>query len=187
MVDKNDVINVQEAAELLNAHIETIRRLARKGAIPAFKLGKDWRFRKSALLAWSETHPGVKKEVCIQVIDDDPGICRLMRRHLEPLGYRVITASTGIDGLAQLDREAVHLVLLDLVMPVMSGAEFIREIRTAGLEIPVLIVTGYPDSDLMMDACRFGPLTLIPKPIEKQMLIAAVNLVLGGALTTRAV
>lgn len=49
-----EVIDADEAAVLLSAHVETIRRLARAGEIPAFKLGKDWRFKKKELLRWSE-------------------------------------------------------------------------------------------------------------------------------------
>ena len=51
MTDNEEALNTHQAAALLGAHVETIRRLARKGAIPAFKVGKDWRFRKSSLLS----------------------------------------------------------------------------------------------------------------------------------------
>ncbi len=51
----NDVLNTKDAATYLGAHIETIRRLARRGEIPAYKIGKDWRFRKKALLEWVES------------------------------------------------------------------------------------------------------------------------------------
>ncbi|MEX2493848.1 MAG: helix-turn-helix domain-containing protein [Nitrospirales bacterium] len=47
-----DVLNAKEAAGFLKAHVETIRRMARIGEIPAFKLGKDWRFHKKALRRW---------------------------------------------------------------------------------------------------------------------------------------
>jgi excisionase family DNA binding protein len=49
-----DVLNAKEAAGFLKAHVETIRRMARIGEIPAFKLGKDWRFHKEALRRWME-------------------------------------------------------------------------------------------------------------------------------------
>ena len=52
---KAEAFTAQEAAALLNAHVETVRRLARRGRIPAFKLGKDWRFPKDALLQWGRT------------------------------------------------------------------------------------------------------------------------------------
>ncbi|MBI4776937.1 MAG: helix-turn-helix domain-containing protein [Deltaproteobacteria bacterium] len=51
--DMKDVLNAKEAADLLRAHVETIRRMARRGDIPAFKMGKDWRFHRQALLRWS--------------------------------------------------------------------------------------------------------------------------------------
>jgi two-component system CheB/CheR fusion protein len=52
---KSETLDAQEAAALLNAHVETVRRLARRGEIPSFKLGKDWRFDEDALLRWIET------------------------------------------------------------------------------------------------------------------------------------
>jgi excisionase family DNA binding protein len=48
------VINAREAAVFLKAHVETIRRMARRGEIPAFKVGRDWRFHKNALQTWSD-------------------------------------------------------------------------------------------------------------------------------------
>jgi FixJ family two-component response regulator len=65
-------------------------------------------------------------------------------------------------------------------MPVMNGPQFIAEIRKTGFRTPVIIVSGYPDGALMMEACRFGPLMLIPKPIEKSMLLSAANMALAG-------
>lgn len=53
MQKESDVINALEASGLLKVHVETIRRLARRREIPAFKVGKDWRFYKSALRQWT--------------------------------------------------------------------------------------------------------------------------------------
>lgn len=53
MENDTEVLNAKEAAHFLKAHVETIRRLARRGDIPAFKVGKDWRFYKSELRLWS--------------------------------------------------------------------------------------------------------------------------------------
>jgi excisionase family DNA binding protein len=52
MKNDTDVLNAKEAAAYLKAHVETIRRMARRGEIPAFKVGKDWRFHQEALLRW---------------------------------------------------------------------------------------------------------------------------------------
>lgn len=55
MKSESGVLNAKEAAEYFKAHVETVRRMARRGEIPAFKVGKDWRFQKEALKKWTET------------------------------------------------------------------------------------------------------------------------------------
>jgi excisionase family DNA binding protein len=55
MKSNSDIMNARDAADFLKAHVETIRRLARRGEIPAFKVGKDWRFHREALLTWTKT------------------------------------------------------------------------------------------------------------------------------------
>jgi len=179
----DEVLTAQEAAELLGAHVETIRRMARKGIIPAYKIGKDWRFRKAVLLSWSERNPVTQKPVCILAIDDDARICRLIQRFLEPAGYRIITAPSGSEGLVYLRTESIDLVLLDLEMPVMNGPAFIGELKKIRPDIPVIVVTGYPDGNLMLEASRLGPLMLIAKPIDRKMLLSALTLTLEGSKT----
>jgi excisionase family DNA binding protein len=49
-----EVLNTKETAAFLGVHVETVRRLARSGALPSFKVGKDWRFRREVLLQWIE-------------------------------------------------------------------------------------------------------------------------------------
>lgn len=185
IMGRDEVLSAQEAAKLLGAHVETIRRMARKGAIPAYKIGKDWRFRKTALLSWSETNPATKKPIGILAIDDDAKVCLLIQRFLEPAGYRVVTASSGTEGLVHLRSESIDLVLLDLEMPIMNGPAFIRELKTIRPDTPVIVVTRYPDGNLMMEASKFGPLLLITKPIDRKMLFSAVTLALEGSMMER--
>lgn len=180
MVNNNDVLNAKEAAGFLGAYVETIRRLARKGDIPSYKIGKDWRFRKDALINWAKTHHLRHKPPCVLVIDDAAGVRKLLKRYLEAEGYRVCLASEGIEGLAWLNRESVSLILLDLKMPEMNGPEFLRRCRETNPNLPVIVITGYPDSGLMIEAMRYGPITLVVKPIEREHLIHAVHTLLNG-------
>jgi len=181
MKKNNEVLNAQEAADFFGAHVETVRRLARKGDIPAYKIGKDWRFSREALISWAETQPLRRKPPFVLVIDDDDGVRKLMRRFLEAEGYRVCLASDGAQGLAWLNRESVNLILLDLKMPGMNGPEFLKEMRKINHELPVIVVTGYPDGDLMAEAIRYGPITLLAKPIDRGQLMLAVRTALNGA------
>jgi two-component system response regulator (stage 0 sporulation protein F) len=186
MVNNSDVFNAKEAAEFLGAYVETIRRLARKGEIPSYKVGKDWRFRKEALINWAETQPLRLKPRCVLVIDDDAGIRKLMRRYLEAEGYRVCLASDGAEGLAWLNRESVNLILLDLKMPGMNGPEFLKKKHNINPGAPVIVVTGYPDGDLMKKALPYGPLTLLAKPIDREQLMQAVRTAINGSHGTGA-
>jgi two-component system CheB/CheR fusion protein len=61
-----EVLDANEAATLLSAHVETVRRLARRGEIPSFKLGKDWRFKRAALLHWAERQPPGDQPVAVR-------------------------------------------------------------------------------------------------------------------------
>ncbi len=179
--NNNEVLNAQEAADFFKAHVETICRLARKGDITAYKIGRDWRFLRDALINWAETHQIQQKQHCVLVIDDEQGIRKMVGHFLEAEGYQVLLASSGIEGLMQLENKTVDLILLDLNLPGMNGSEFLRRCREADRDLPVIVITGYPDDDLMAEAMRYSPITLVAKPVERKRLMHAVHTVLNGA------
>ena len=185
MARSNEALSAREAADLLGAHVETIRRLARRGEIPAYKIGKDWRFRREALLRWAESQHSRRREPHVLVVDDELVVRDVVRKLLEPKGYRVTTASDGKEGLDRVSDGAPDLVLLDLKMSGMDGVEFLRRFREKHADVPVMVVTGYPDSDLMVQAMRFGPVMLLAKPVENEQLLRAVGVALNGSLAGR--
>lgn len=185
MTINHPILNTQEAAELLGVHVETIRRMARKGELPSFKMGKDWRYQKDALMNWMETASQHKPSVNILVIDDEPSIRKLIRINLEREGYRVYTESNGLSGLERVQDTDIHLVLLDLKMPGMEGPEIVTELRKNEQDIPIIIVTGYPDSQMMMKVNSQCPVMLVSKPINKKILLEAVHTTLEGTLSQK--
>jgi excisionase family DNA binding protein len=185
MTVTDDVLNTQAAARLLGAHVETIRRMARRGAIPAYKIGKDWRFNKAALLNWAQSNPALKRKATVMVIDDDSGVRKLISRCLSGAGYRVFSAANGVDGLREIRKNEVDLILLDLDLPRMNGPAVIAEVRPTHPLLPVILITGNPDGDLMSQACQHGPFMLLPKPIDRVALLSAVQQTLEGTLGQR--
>ncbi len=181
----DEVLTTREAAGLLRVHVETIRRLARRGELPAFRVGKDWRFRRKALLRWAETHHVRQRAPRILVVDDDEIVRGLFQRLLEGEGYSVETASDGDAGLERVAHDSPDLVLLDLRMPGMGGVEFLRRFRQDHISVGVMAVAGYPDGNLMEEAMRHGPLTVLGKPVENEQLVMAVRVALKGALGTQ--
>lgn len=185
MIRNPEVFNIREAAAFLGAHEQTIRKLARRGAIPAFKVGRDWRFRKEALLRWSEE----QKCGCgcsVLVIDDEEMICKAMIRTVERFGCRARQASSGAKGLELVTQEVPDLILLDLKMPDMNGPQFLDELRKTHPDLPVVIVTAYPDSELMQKASQYAPVMVLAKPVEQVLLERTVRLALGKRAEVRA-
>jgi len=183
MTRNSDILNASEAAAFFGAHVETVRRLARRGEVPSFKVGKDWRFSRDALKRWSEEHHARTRPATVLVIDDDEMVLNLICRSLEGVGCRVVTATSGIAGLEKVAGDQPDLVLLDLKMPGMSGPEFLQKLRINHPELPVVIVTGYPDGDLMLQAAVYGPLMLIPKPVDMEQIKRAVRMAAGRELS----
>jgi excisionase family DNA binding protein len=186
MPDDPDVMNVKQAAEFLGAHIETVRRMARKGELPAYKMGKDWRFRREALLRWTETQHIHNQPVSVLVVDDDSNVRKTVRHILESQGLIVNEAEDGMGGLKWIELKTIAAILLDLKMPDMNGPEFLKILRENNNMVPVIVITGYPDSDLMNEATQYGPFTLLAKPVRKAQLLQAVQTALVGE-TRRAV
>ena len=180
MPKEKDILNAMEAAEFLGTHVETVRRLARKDEIPSFKVGKDWRFRREAIIEWADEHMNTRLSPTVLVVDDEESIQKLIGKFLDIDGYRKITALNGLEGLERLEEEKIDLVLIDLHMPQMNGADFLQELRRIDKELPVIIVTGHPESDLMRKAMAFSPFMLLAKPLEKESFLRAVRIALNG-------
>ena len=176
----SDALDVHEAAWLLGVHIETLRRLARKGGVPAYKLGKDWRFSKKAIERWMETHHARQRSFLVLVVDDEKNIREMVASSLVKDGYRVAVAANGKQAVEAVQREMPDVVLLDLIMPGMNGVEVLKTLHSLKSDLPVIIVTVYPDSSLMGEALRYPPITLLPKPLDNKVLVRTVRQLLHG-------
>jgi DNA-binding NtrC family response regulator len=82
----------------------------------------------------------------------------------------------GKDALQLMNNQPFDLVFLDLVMPDLDGSELFERIRERGNDIPVAIITGYPDSNLMKKARELNPFLTIKKPLDFQDMLDAVYL-----------
>ena len=90
-------------------------------------------------------------------------------------GFRSLTAPGGAEALEIFQRDVPDLVILDLRMPGMDGPTVLREIRKGWGAIPVIILTGYPDSELMNRALEYSPITLLAKPAAAEKIAATVK------------
>ena len=172
------LMTVQEVADYLRVTEKTIYRLLRQGKIPATKVGHQWRFDKTSINEWLQRN-SVRAKANILVIDDEEVVQSLFKETLEELGHRVIAVKTGSKGLELVKQQDFGLVFLDLKMPGMDGAELFRQIKTIKPKLPVTIITGYPDSDMMARALAQGPFGVMNKPFGELDIVAAVSTFLG--------
>jgi len=182
--DMARLMNVEEMAEHLRLTKRTIYRLLKKGNIPAVKVGHKWRFDKDAIDKWLQPETE-RVKLRILVVDDDPIIGLLFREALNTLGHTVVTANTSAEGLGYVERLSFDLIFLDLKMPEMDGAELLRRIKIIKPDVPVTIITGYPDSEIMVRAMEQGPLSVMKKPFGLSDIAAAVDYAMGVILSSR--
>ena len=177
----SDIMDSHAAALYLGAHVETIRRLARRGGIPSFKVGKDWRFSRAALSDWIQSHPLASPHPLVLIIDDERSFRRTVAIGLEAGRYRVMSAETGEEGIELARHDRPDLVILDLSMPGLTGGRTLKQLRLLYPALPVIVTTGYPDGDLMQEALEASPFTLLAKPVPIKTLLAVIEGMVEGS------
>ncbi len=105
----------------------------------------------------------------ILVIDDDPFLLEIIGLRLSKEGHEVVLASSGTEALESVYQQRPDLVLLDAVMPGMSGMEVLRRIKSLDASIPVAVMSGL-DEDESRRFLEEGAMKFIPKPIDFQSL-----------------
>jgi excisionase family DNA binding protein len=168
------LMTLEELADYLRVTKKTIYRLVEKGRIPAIKVGHQWRFDKSSIDTWLQ-ESSKKEAVNILVVDDDEEICSLFKDALEEPKFKITTTKDSFEGLKLIKNQDYDVVFLDLKMPDMDGAEVFRRIKEVKPDLPVTIITGYPDSDLMTKALAYGPLGVMNKPFSSSDILVAIN------------
>ena len=176
-----EILNIREVARHLKLPLSTVYRLAERRKLPGHKVGRQWRFHKFVLDDWFRRHAAITRSI-ILVVDDEPAIRELMVMALATTSREVLTAGSGEDALEIVKRFDVDLAVLDLVMPGMNGVETFRAIHSLRPTLPVMIVTGYPDSDLMAQALEIGPVTMMSKPVDLAQIQKTVHRIVGGSL-----
>jgi excisionase family DNA binding protein len=169
-----DMLTVEDIATCLKVNVRTVYRMIEKKQIPCFKIGRQWRFDQEVINRWLNDRI-IEPTVRALVIDDDPDVCSLFIDTLDDTRHSVVTANDAEKGLEYVIQEDFDLVFLDLKLPKIDGAELFGRIRKIKPFLPVMIVTGFPDSELMKKALTYGPISVISKPLKPGDILSAVN------------
>lgn len=117
----------------------------------------------------------------ILTVDDSKSIREAVRFALEPLGYDIIEAEDGVEGLEQLDRTKVDLVITDLNMPNLDGIGFIEKVREKGTfaGLPLVMLTTEGQAEKMRRGKKAGASGWIVKPFNELQLELTVKKFIG--------
>src|SRR5690348_15756243 len=119
----------------------------------------------------------------VLVVDDEPDITALVAYHLAKNGFRVSTAGSGPDALRSVSDEAPSLIVLDRMLPGMTGDEVLATIRAdaASREIPVLMLTAKREEHDRVRGLLLGADDYLTKPFSPQELVLRVSAILRRA------
>ncbi|NOZ00828.1 MAG: response regulator transcription factor [Deltaproteobacteria bacterium] len=112
----------------------------------------------------------------ILIIDDDRKLCLLLKDYLEPLGYRVSAAHTGMDGLEKAASGDFDAIILDVMMPGMDGFEVLKMLRKKS-DVPVLMLTSRGDETDRIVGLEMGADDYLPKTFSTRELLARLRAV----------
>jgi DNA-binding response OmpR family regulator len=113
----------------------------------------------------------------VLVIDDDALVCEILERKLAVNGYHVVTAPDGAAGLARARVSPPDLIVLDMMMPMMTGREVLQNLRADPQlnQIPVIMLTVRRSEGDVVDALELGAADFVSKPFRPDELVARVS------------
>ena len=117
----------------------------------------------------------------VLAIDDDRAVLHMIRQSFKDSDIEIATAGTVTEGLELLKRDSPDVVLLDIMLPEMSGLEAFQQIHKFDTKLPVVFITAAGDSDTAIEAMKVGAYDYVPKPLE----LPKVRRIIEQALETR--
>lgn len=120
------------------------------------------------------------KNLRILVIDDEPDVREMLEFLLEEEGFSVDTAPDATNGLAKLAARDYDLLLLDLMLPDMSGMEALKRIRKEDKDLPICMVTAHGSTSVAVEALKSGANDYFSKPFDNEKLILEIGRLIDG-------
>ncbi len=113
----------------------------------------------------------------ILVVDDEQNIVDVVKAYLEKEGFEVITAMDGNTALKIFNKETIHLIVLDLMLPKVTGEEVCRKIRAVS-SVPIIMLTAKVDEDNKIEGISIGADDYLTKPFSVRELVVRVRALL---------
>ncbi len=176
---KDRMMKAEELSSMFSVPMRTILRLAKEGKVPAIKIGGRWRFDRDVIEQWMQDSTSYRGRGKVLVVDDMPGDRQALRRPLEKMGIEVKEAATVEEAVALLEKEKFDAVMLDLMFgKEPDGVKVLQWLGRMKMAVPVVIVTGYAETDYLNEALAHGTFVVLSKPFLREQLDEAVAMVM---------
>lgn len=113
----------------------------------------------------------------VLVVDDEPALREVLSLRIRDWGYDVRTAADALEAERELERERPDLVLSDVVLPGISGLDFLKQIRRHDQHIPIILITAHGNIDAAVEAMKAGATDFLTKPLDYVTLRALIDAV----------
>jgi FixJ family two-component response regulator len=115
------------------------------------------------------------QDVAIFIVDDDPDVRRALKRLLTIVKFRVETFATAEEFLSSGHSRSRGVLILDLRLPGMNGADLQKALADAGSTLPIIFMTAYEDVGVRQEVMDRGAAAFLQKPVDEQTLLAAIQ------------
>lgn len=113
--------------------------------------------------------------ISILITDDDANFRATMQGVLEPRGFRTVQAGDGQEAIEILHREPIHVLLLDMHMPRLTGLETLRQLRRFDRMLPCILLSAEADRHLMEQAAQEQAFAVLSKPVTRRIILQHVH------------
>jgi len=170
-----ELMTVKETAEYLRIPLPTVYYLVQRGQLPAVQIGGRWRIKRSLLDRDVLRKDEESGQPTVMVVDDDPALQALFKQFLKKAGFGRLVVGSGTEAITLAKKQKFDFVFLDLKLPDIPGDEVYSQLKQIHPDLPIVVITGYPDSEILSRILSLGPVTVIKKPIEYEQLNRAVK------------
>ncbi|MEO6870884.1 MAG: response regulator [Chthoniobacterales bacterium] len=179
----HNLLTVKETAKYLRIPLPTVYYLVQRGQLPAIQIGGRWRVKKDSLDKdiLKEDRAG---QPTVLVVDDDESLQNLFKVFLKKVGFSRVVVGTVKEALVALGKQHFDLLFLDLKLPDGPADDVYDAAKEIDPNLPIVIITGYPDSAMLDRILTRGPVTVLKKPLKIEQLKQTVR-ILGRRETNR--
>jgi len=180
-----NLLTVKETAEYLRIPLPTVYYLVQRGMIPAIQIGGRWRVKKSALDR-DILRQDKQGQPTALVVDDDLGLQDLFRTFLKQIGFSRVVVGTAKEAIKSLRKQKFDLMFLDLQLPDAPGDQVYKTAKQIDSDLNVIVITGYPESEILDRILQIGPVTVLKKPLKVEQLNQTVKMLVHDGQSWRA-